>query len=164
MGGADKKDSDDIRPPASRRLNVIVLLGLSGVFLASLILPAPDGDYFTICAFKNVTGLPCPGCGLTHSFCALARGHLAQALGYNMLGPAVFLVFVLLWIRSTCALTGWNRAALALDLLGRRLRLARVFVTAFVLFGVGRIVYLLIYRPDLLNSSPVARLVAWITH
>src|SRR5262249_10330446 len=154
----------DVQLPASKRLNGFVLLALSGVFLASFILPAPDGDYFTICAFKNLTGLPCPGCGLTHSFCALVRGHLAQAFEYNILGPAVFLFSVLAWIRSALVLAGWYRQALAMDLFAKGFRIAWAFVAVFVVFGVGRIVYLLISRPDLLNSSPVARLLAWITH
>jgi len=139
-----------------------VLLALTGVFVVSFILPLSDGDYFTICAFKNVTGLPCPGCGLTHSFCSLVRGHLERALDYNMLGPPVFLCFVMIWIKSACELAGWRRPALALGQISRRLRLAKVFVVAFIIFGAGRIVYLAIYRPEILSGSPLARLIGWI--
>lgn len=31
------------------------------------------------CPFRFVTGLPCPGCGLTRSFLLVARGRLAEA-------------------------------------------------------------------------------------
>ena len=146
----------------TRRFTIFILLALTGVFVASFILPLSDGDYFTICAFKNVTGLPCPGCGLTHSFCSLVRGHLERALDYNVLGPPVFLCFVMIWIKSACELAGWRRPAIALGQISRRLRLAKVFVVAFIIFGAGRIVYLAIYRPEILSGSPLARLIGWI--
>jgi hypothetical protein len=148
----------------SRRFTVFVLLALTGVFLASIILPLSDGDYFTICAFKNVTGFPCPGCGLTHSFCALARGRLERAFEYNLLGPPVFVCFLVVWIRSACELAGWNKPALAFDHIANRFRLIKVFAVAFVIFGLGRIVYLLIYSPEILSGSPLARLISWINH
>jgi hypothetical protein len=159
---------DEVQAPTnssgSRRFTMFVLLALTGVFLASFVVPASDGDYFTICAFKNVTGLPCPGCGLTHSFCALVRGRLDRAFDYNMLGPAVFFCFVMVWIRSACELAGWRKPALAFDRIAKRLRLAKAFVVAFAIFGIGRIVYLVIYRPEILSSSPLAKVLGWINH
>src|SRR5215472_5236969 len=116
------------------RFTIFVLLALTGVFVVSFILPLSDGDYFTICAFKNVTGLPCPGCGLTHSFCSLVRGQLARAFDYNMLGPLVFLCFVMVWIKSACEFAGWQRPALALGRISKSLRLAKAFVIAFIIF------------------------------
>src|SRR6266498_299329 len=86
----------------SKRLAVFGVAGLLAVFLASALFRPPAGDYFTVCGFKNFTGLPCPGCGLTHSFCALGKGEINEAFGFNALGPPLFLVFVLLWIRSAC--------------------------------------------------------------
>jgi hypothetical protein len=35
------------------------------------------------CPFNLITGIPCPGCGMTRAFLALARGDLITALHYN---------------------------------------------------------------------------------
>ena len=35
-----------------------------------------------LCIFRMICGLPCPGCGLTHSTIALLRGDFVQSLKY----------------------------------------------------------------------------------
>jgi hypothetical protein len=49
------------------------------------------------CPFHSLTGLPCPGCGLTRSVLALLDGHAAAALRYHPFGPLLFagLIFAL---------------------------------------------------------------------
>jgi hypothetical protein len=44
------------------------------------------------CTFQNVTGVPCPGCGLTRSFISITRGNLADAWRYNPAGMLFFAV------------------------------------------------------------------------
>ncbi len=41
----------------------------------------------TLCPFKALTALPCPGCGITHAFLALGRLDYAAAYAAN---PLVF--------------------------------------------------------------------------
>ena len=48
------------------------------------------------CIPHEVTGLECPGCGLTRAVLALARLDIAAAFGYNVLWPLVLGYF--LWI------------------------------------------------------------------
>lgn len=78
---------------------------LSAVFAASLLLPLPHGSSGrighlpSICLFYHLTGLPCPGCGLTRSFVFLGHGHFREALHWHPLGPALYLVLALLWVR-----------------------------------------------------------------
>lgn len=70
-------------------------LFLSALLLASALLPLPQNGAIaglpSICAFHNLTGLPCPGCGLTRAWVAMAHGHVAQALIWHPLGPLLFL-------------------------------------------------------------------------
>lgn len=44
------------------------------------------------CSFYRVTGIPCPGCGLTRCFVSLAHGDWRRAWHFN---PAGFLVFAI---------------------------------------------------------------------
>ncbi len=44
-----------------------------------------------VCAFREATGIPCPGCGLTRSWVALLHGDLAWSLRFHPLGWLVFL-------------------------------------------------------------------------
>ncbi len=37
--------------------------------------------------FFHITGLPCPGCGLTRSCISLLHGHPLESLRYHLFGP-----------------------------------------------------------------------------
>lgn len=50
-------------------------------------------SFFPVCPLFTLTGLACPGCGMTRAFHALFNGDLAGALGYNALIPFVALAF-----------------------------------------------------------------------
>jgi hypothetical protein len=153
-----REQSQAFRP--SKRLALLALVILSGVFAISARFDAPGGDYFTICGFKNLTGLSCPGCGLTHSFCAIGKGHLGSALSYNLLGPPLFLVFAFVWARSALVLMNRKGPVFVFDQTVERIRLIRIFVIAFLAFGVGRILYAVIFQPEPLLASP---LVNWLS-
>lgn len=42
------------------------------------------------CPFKALTGIPCPSCGLTRSFLAIAQGNFAQAIDDHLFGLLIF--------------------------------------------------------------------------
>ena len=46
------------------------------------------------CMFREMTGLPCPGCGLTRSFISIGHGRLLDAWHYNPAGFVLFAVIV----------------------------------------------------------------------
>ena len=75
------------------------------VFSAAAILPGPGNDgrilgMPSVCVFYEVTGLPCPGCGLTRSFVCLEHGQIMQAFQWNLLGPPLWLEFAFLFVRG----------------------------------------------------------------
>ena len=47
------------------------------------------------CMFANLTGLPCPGCGMTRAMKAMAQGQWSEALAFHPFSP-FFLLFGLL--------------------------------------------------------------------
>src|SRR5262245_41234523 len=148
----------------SKKLAIFALLGLLAVFAASVILsPAgndPRGEYFTICGFKNITGLPCPACGLTHSFCALGKGHLGAAFAFNLLGPFLYLSLLLLWVRAILVLGNKLGPVITIDRWCSRVNIVRSIVLAFMAFGFVRIVYLVIFPPPSVVNSPLMRAIA----
>jgi hypothetical protein len=146
----------------SKWLAVITLVALTGVYLVSFFYKPAQGNYFTLCGFKNLTGLPCPGCGLTHSFCAIGKGDFKQALTYNLLGPPVFLASILIWLRAVLVILGRTKPVREFDQLAARLKPVQTFVIVFMLFGLARIAYLLIYQPATWRESPVSKLIIWL--
>jgi hypothetical protein len=72
----------------------------------------------TICLIKNVTGMPCPSCGITRSVLAILDGNFMQAILINPLGAiaAMLLITVPLWIlidlirNKTSLLTFYTRS------------------------------------------------------
>jgi hypothetical protein len=122
---------------------------LSAVFLASVLLPLPtsDGQIAHIpafCPFYRLTGLPCPGCGLTRAFVCISHGQFAQSLHWHPIGWLVYAGFALLWVREGLTL-----------LLGRQVLplspqvQCRLGVAAFVivfLVGISRIGWLVAHH------------------
>jgi len=92
---------------------------LAAMFLASFLgadrwrvpgLPGVGGEGLTLCTFRRATGLPCPTCGLTRSFCALGRGAVGDAFAQFPLGPVLYAVLAAVMVRSgLIALTGRPR-------------------------------------------------------
>jgi len=50
----------------------------------------------SFCPFKLLTGLPCPGCGITKSIVFFYQGDIYKSLYYHILGPVVVLFSILL--------------------------------------------------------------------
>ena len=150
--------AETFRP--SKKLALFALVLLSGVFAVSRLFAPPVGDYFTVCGIKNFTGLPCPGCGLTHSFCAIGKGDFASGASYNLLGLPLFLLFIFVWMRSVMVLLNRNRFVFRFDQFVERFRLVRAFTFAFIVFGVARILCVLLFQPEPFKASP---LITWLS-
>jgi hypothetical protein len=82
------------RPWFGHALWLAICVGI--VALSLLLSPSTEAvslfgfDVPTLCTFRRLTGMGCPGCGLTRSFVFLAHGQLAEAFRLNPLGPVLF--------------------------------------------------------------------------
>src|ERR1044071_7677597 len=86
---------------AHRRTQLLLWLGVgaagAALFFAAGWIGLPSGPGYTVCAFRRITGIPCPGCGLTRAMAALARGELLLALHFHPFAPIVLAEAAALW-------------------------------------------------------------------
>jgi hypothetical protein len=84
------------------------------------------------CAFRAITGLPCPTCGATHCVLALLHGHVAEAIAWNPLVFAGLVLLVLANVYAIAILAGkLPRLRFSFSAMeGRFLRLASVIILA----------------------------------
>jgi Protein of unknown function (DUF2752) len=77
-----------------------ILVGLAGLAAAVGLswLPQQVGAGLPLCLFRELLGLPCPGCGMTRALHALAHGEVAAALRYHPLAPLVVAQSLALWM------------------------------------------------------------------
>lgn len=85
-------------PAPSWHLDALIFVGALGiVVLAALMRPSDEVltlfgmEIPTVCTIRRLTGMSCPGCGLTRSFAYMAHGAVLPAFRMNLLGPVLFL-------------------------------------------------------------------------
>ena len=73
------------------RIRMLLLHGamLCAPMLFLVIHVGSYGQTLGICVFRSISGIDCPGCGITHSVMAMYRGHLGDALSIHPSGPAI---------------------------------------------------------------------------
>lgn len=75
----------------------LILLVLAGIYIR-LSGQALETIYFLPCIFKGVTGIPCPGCGMTRACLAILQGEFSTAWRYHpfsflLIGLSILIVF-----------------------------------------------------------------------
>ena len=143
----EKRADPEKRNNSEKRANAAAMfLLLSVIFTASVLLPlpaSPNGQIAhlpSVCLFYHLTGLPCPGCGLTRSFVCLGHGHLRESLHWHPLGIVIYGICLLFWLR--CGLF-WLRGITLLPLPARAInRLSFAACGIVLVTGIARIAWL----------------------
>jgi hypothetical protein len=128
---------------------VLIALGLVTVFgVAWWLDPYKGGKVWRMethtqlglppCTFKELTGLPCPSCGMTTSFALLVRGDVWHSLQANSVGTvlALFCLALIPW-SLVCAI--WGRPWFVVSL---ERALTRVVIGFLILMMVRWLVIL----------------------
>jgi hypothetical protein len=130
--------SADVAPrwrlPASEG---IALAGVGAVVVARALSPDRIEDGPVICPFRLLTGLPCPGCGLTRSWVYLAHGSWGESLAAHPFG-VVAVALVLALVAAVIVARVRRVRAPDLDALVRRPWLV-VLLGAWMTFAVVRL-------------------------
>jgi hypothetical protein len=116
-----------------------VLTLTSAVFAVSAVWSPKDLPGFVLCPFRAVTGLPCPGCGMTRAFCSIGHGDFAGAFGFNVLAPFVFLAALLLWAHALATLLKLDPARAALERLRPTPSATRAMLAVTLVWWVVRL-------------------------
>ncbi len=105
----DKQAVPPIRRRVVRGMHVgssfhwTILIVSGCVLTVSMILDVREGSVTTglasiplpgLCTFKRMTGMDCPGCGLTRCFVSLSHGQFASAWNYNPAGYVIYIATV----------------------------------------------------------------------
>jgi hypothetical protein len=124
--------------------NLVIFIVSFGILLGAFILTPPKNDipYVqfgkiplpSLCTFRSVTGIPCPGCGLLRSMVYAMHGKLKKSLEYHRLG--------LVTIAYTFCQFLFRLALILFPVLGIRFShfdfyLNRSIILLAVLFGVN---------------------------
>ncbi len=118
MTVAHSPDARTRRTPSVAASEVVAAAGVGALGIACLL--APDGieDGPILCPFRQLTGLPCPGCGLTRSWVYLTHGQYADSLAANPFGWLLVVVALALAVAVVTARVR-RRTAPDLDRLAR---------------------------------------------
>lgn len=131
------ESSSDLRPPhrdpvthsARARRGAILLALLSlGAIVIALDLP--------LCPMATVTGIPCPGCGLTRATLALVRGDFARAFALHPLSPVLAPLYLGLLASAALSYLRGPRAAPDRSFVSGRLFTALGSVLLVAVFGL----------------------------
>jgi hypothetical protein len=96
----------------------VLFFGSIFIIAMSLFLSPSDGPLHLfgwevppLCTFKRLTGMDCPGCGLTRSFTWMGHGEVLAAFRMHKLGPALWVLVLAQIPLRAWQLWGPGRAA-----------------------------------------------------
>ncbi len=122
------------------------------VFAVSLLLEPFQESPVEICVFKNITNLPCPGCGFTRSFVYMGHLDFYRAFLMHPFGTALFVFW------------GWSALKDAVWLIFKRnfpfpskkiwSTGKTIFIFGLLVFGVIRIFF---YLPEFELFKPLIK-------
>jgi hypothetical protein len=93
------------------------------------------------CAFREATGLPCPGCGLSNGVAALLRGDWSQAIAWHAFAPLVLAGCALLALAALLPDPARRALAARVGGLERRSGLSLALAAGFLLYWLARLLY-----------------------
>jgi hypothetical protein len=86
-----------------KKLYILILFfafaGYSWIFVNHYLV-GTNKHLINVCLFRNITGIPCPSCGTTHSVISISKGNFRTAVQENLLGFPISMMLLVfpVWI------------------------------------------------------------------
>jgi hypothetical protein len=129
-------------PPISTVLRdrkfTFALAGAAGlqIALASLSLPGWE------CPFFRVTGIPCPGCGLTRAVMLLMRGDLRGSLRFHAFAPILLISVMVLVLAALMPEKLIQPIISKTEQLEGQTRFTLIILSGLILYWLARLLFL----------------------
>lgn len=120
-----------------RKLSLLLL-----VVSVALITTVSLGIVGWPCPLLHLTGVPCPGCGLTRATNLLLRGQVNEALRFHAFAPVVLLG--LIFLSATVVLPESTRSSWLnrVDRLEQKTKLVFILLVALIIYWLVRVLFL----------------------
>jgi hypothetical protein len=113
----------------------LVLTGALGLHIGFVSLSLPSWE----CPFFKLTGVPCPGCGLTRACMLLAKGDVQSSIRFHAFAP-IFLVFIAILIIATVLPRSLTEPLIhKAETLERRTGLTIIILGGLILYWLARL-------------------------
>ena len=127
-------------------LALIATMLVVGWFMAPGTISTKDHGRVIVCPFRNLTGLPCPGCGMSRAFHHMVHGRIVEAVKMNALVPVVFLAVLVEMVNAIVAIARGGRPIMDWTRIFDRpfMRVAAyTFIVAALAYDLARIVLII---------------------
>jgi hypothetical protein len=125
-------------PVLRDRKFTLILAGAAGVQIALVSLSLPGWD----CPFLRLTGIPCPGCGLSRAVILLLKGDFAGSLRFHAFAPIFLLAAVAAILTVLLPKSVIQPAISKAELLERKTGFTVIILVGLILYWLGRLLFL----------------------
>ena len=129
-------------PPISSVLRdrklTFALVGAAGLHITLVSLSLPSWE----CPFFRVTGVPCPGCGLSRATTLLLKGDLAGSLRFHAFAPIFLLAIVALFLSILLPKSMVQSAISRAELIERKTGLTVLILGGLILYWLARLLFM----------------------
>ena len=102
---------------------------LSAVIGLSVCYPPFSEQRFSLCLFKNLFGVPCPGCGMGRAFLFIGHGDIYQAFRMNPNSLPAFSLVILFWINEALSLVFKKEIIIRMNLIEKEVVIGLVILS-----------------------------------
>jgi hypothetical protein len=127
-----------VSPILRDRKFTIALLGAAGLHVALISLNLPSWE----CPFFRVTGVPCPGCGLSRATTLLLKGDLAGSFRMHAFAPILLFAISALILSVLLPRSVLQPAIARAELIERKTGLTVLILGGLILYWLARLLFL----------------------
>ncbi len=129
-------------PPISSVLRdrkfTMALAGAIGLHIGLVSLSLPSWE----CPFFRVTGIPCPGCGLSRATILLLNGEFADSFRFHAFAPVFLFAIVALFLSILLPKSIVQPAIARAELAKRKTGLTALILGGLILYWLARLLFL----------------------